>query len=116
MILTLKDKTIIEVLDKSISTSLFLTVKDEAALTTIRESLTDENLSNFTFGNGETKYGIYTNFTLASVSYTVNEDSTLSVNIILRQLSDIELRLAAIEEGQETQNDAIAEMSEVIYS
>ena len=48
--------------------------------------------------------------------YTVKEDGKLAVKITLRQKSDIEIRLDAIEAGQTTQNDAIAEMSEVIYS
>ena len=40
----------------------------------------------------------------------------LSLIHILHKYSDIEVRLNAIEAGQTTQNDAIAEMSEVIYS
>ena len=38
-----------------------------------------------------------------------------SINIVIEAEKE-EVRLAAVEAGQTTQNDAIAEMSEVIYS
>ena len=116
MVLTLKDKTTIDVLDTSIATYLALTVADEAALGKVRMALTNANLSSFTFGDGERAYGDYANFALVSISYTVKEDGKLAVKITLRQKSDIEIRLEAIEAEQATQNDAIADMSEVIYS
>ena len=116
MVLTLKDKTTIDVLDTSIATYLALTVADEAALGKVRMALTNANLSSFTFGDGERVYGDYANFALVSISYTVKEDGKLAVKITLRQKSDIEIRLEAIEAEHATQNDAIADMSEVIYS
>ena len=49
------------------------------------------------------------------MTYTEKDNKFIAV-YHLHKYSDIEVRLNAIEEGQATQNDAIAEMSEVIYS
>ena len=57
MVLTLKDKTTIDVLDTSTATSVALTVADEAALSKVRMALTNTNLSSFSFGDGERVYG-----------------------------------------------------------
>ena len=56
------------------------------------------------------------NLILKDILIQCTELENQQYNIALHKYSDIEVRLNAIEEGQATQNDAIAEMSEVIYS
>lgn len=81
-----------------------------------RQKLTDKNLSEFKFVNDNGNIiGNYENYTFDNVTYTEKDNKFIAV-YHLHKYSDIEVRLNAIEEGQATQNDAIAEMSEVIYS
>lgn len=73
-------------------------------------------MSEFKFVNDNGNIiGNYENYTFDNVTYTEKDNKFIAV-YHLHKYSDIEVRLNAIEEGQATQNDAIAEMSEVIYS
>ena len=56
--------------------------------------------------------GVYTDMTLADPAYHVNEDG--SVTISLREKTDIEKRLDALEESQDIQDGAIADLADVI--
>ena len=84
-----------------------------------RKKLTDKNLSAFRYIKDDTGeiIGEYKNYTFETVSYLYSEEkSVFESSFNIRQLSNIEVRIAAVEAWQTTQNDAIAEMSEVIYS
>ena len=106
MKIKLKDNTELTVTDACTSTSI------------VAEFISDENLSSFAYVNDEEEssvIGEYQNYTFESVTYAEKENIFVAT-FNIRQLSNIDVRLAAIEAGQTTQNDAIAEMSEVIYS
>lgn len=60
---------------------------------------------------GEEPHGIYKNLKLESVT-TNAEDSSVSVKMHIK--SEIEMRLDALEEGQEIQNGAIADLGTMI--
>lgn len=60
----------------------------------------------------ESVSGVYTDMILADPAYHVNEDE--SVTISLREKTDIEKRLDALEESQDIQDGAIADLADVI--
>ena len=118
MKIKLKDITELTVTESSTATSIVAEFTSAEEIEDFRKKLTDENLSSFAYVNDEEEssvIGEYQNYTFESVTYA-EKDNILVSTFNIRQLSNIEVRLAAIEAGQTVQNDAIAEMSEVVYS
>lgn len=90
-----------------------------ADLVTLHNDLMDSgNLKTVTFlmydpeTDQEKVIGVYTDMILADPAYHVNEDE--SVTISLREKTDIEKRLDALEESQDIQDGAIADLADVI--
>ena len=110
MNLRLKDGTEYPVLDSSTATLVEMELKSLEEIEDVRKALTKDNLAAFAFTSdaGEA-YGEYGNHVLAGVSYRV-EDGKYLADFALWQLSEVELRLDAMEEGQETQDGAIEEL------
>ena len=105
MKIKLKDNTELTVTESSTATKITADFSSAEDIENFRKKLTDEII------------GEYKNYTFETVSYLYSEEkSVFEASFNIRQLSNIEVRLAAVEAGQTTQNDAIAEMSEVIYS
>jgi len=79
-----------------------------------REKLTDASLKHIEFldntGSVAGKYDHYT-FT-GDVSYSFKDDVYMS-KYFLRQKTDVEIRLDALEAGQELQDGAITELAEI---
>ena len=116
MKIILKDNTELTVTEQCTVTTITAEFDSAADIEKFRQKLTDKNLSSFEYVNDDgNTMGKYENYTFDNVKYT-EKDSKFIALYYLHQYSDIEVRLNAIEEGQATQNDAIAEMSEVIYS
>ena len=108
MKIKLEDNTELTVTESCTATTITAEFDTAVEIEDNRQKLTDKNLSEFKFVNDNGNIiGNYENYTFDNVTYTVYH---------LHKYSDIEVRLNAIEAGQTTQNDAIAEMSEVIYS
>lgn len=66
-----------------------------------RKKLTNENLSEFEYQKGSNVIGEYKNYTFESVFYVENAGKLEAV-FLIRALSDIEIRLAAVEKGRST--------------
>nr|DAE69519.1 MAG TPA: hypothetical protein [Caudoviricetes sp.] len=116
MKIKLKDITELTVTESSTATTITAEFDTAVEIEDNRQKLTDKNLSEFKFVNDNGNIiGNYENYTFDNVTYTEKDNKFIAV-YHLHKYSDIEVRLNAIEEGQATQNDAIAEMSEVIYS
>ena len=116
MKIKLKDITEITVTESSTATTITAEFDTAVEIEDNRQKLTDKNLSEFKFVNDNGNIiGNYENYTFDNVTYTEKDNKFIAV-YHLHKYSDIEVRLNAIEAGQTTQNDAIAEMSEVIYS
>ena len=116
MKIKLKDITELTVTESSTATTITAEFDTAVEIEDNRQKLTDKNLSEFKFVNDNGNIiGNYENYTFDNVTYT-EKDNKFIAAYHLHKYSDIEVRLNAIEEGQATQNDAIAEMSEVIYS
>ena len=116
MKIKLEDNTELTVTESCTATTITAEFDTAAEIEDNRQKLTDKNLSEFKFVNDNGNIiGNYENYTFDNVTYTEKDNKFIAV-YHLHKYSDIEVRLNAIEEGQATQNDAIAEMSEVIYS
>lgn len=116
MKIKLKDNTELTVTESSTATTITAEFDTAVEIEDNRQKLTDKNLSEFKFVNDNGNIiGNYENYTFDNVTYTEKDNKFIAV-YHLHKYSDIEVRLNAIEEGQATQNNAIAEMSEVIYS
>lgn len=77
------------------------------------ESLAEifDGVTSFELSNSDgTVYGVYKN--LAFVNASVYDDNTASVTMRIK--GDIEIRLERLENGQEVQDGAIAELGEVV--
>lgn len=119
MKIKLKDNTELTVTEGCTATKITAEFFSAEEIENFRKKLTDENLAAFRYIKDDTGeiIGEYKNYTFETVSYLYSEEkSVFEASFNIRQLSNIEVRLAAVEAGQTTQNDAIAEMSEVIYS
>ena len=114
MKIKLEDNTELTVTESCTATTITAEFDTAVEIEDNRQKLTDKNLSEFKFVN-DNIIGNYENYTFDNVTYTEKDNKFIAV-YHLHKYSDIEVRLNAIEEGQATQNDAIAEMSEVIYS
>ena len=116
MKIKLEDNTELTVTESCTATTITAEFDTAVEIEDNRQKLTDKNLSEFKFVNDNVNIiGNYENYTFDNVTYTEKDNKFIAV-YHLHKYSDIEVRLNAIEEGQATQNDAIAEMSEVIYS
>ena len=116
MKIKLEDNTELTVTESCTATTITAEFDTAVESEDNRQKLTDKNLSEFKFVNDNGNIiGNYENYTFDNVTYTEKDNKFIAV-YHLHKYSDIEVRLNAIEEGQATQNDAIAEMSEVIYS
>ena len=111
MNLRLKDGTEYPVFDSSTDALVRMELESLEEVEDIRKSLTKDNLAAFEYTDDAGKaYGKYGHHVVASVSYRV-EDGKYLADFTLRELSEIELRLDALEEGQETQDGAIEELA-----
>ena len=89
---------------------------DETAAQAICAYLTGANLQHVEFqtDSGDS-YGVYDNLISDSApTRQTNDDGTVAVTISIRQKTDIELRLDALEVGHEINAGAIEELAEIV--
>lgn len=111
----LKDNTEIEVLQMPSLGSITVSVADVAAIQTLKDQLTVDNLSKVTIKNdaGLTT-GIYEDLNLND-RWTIKwTDDAIETTFGLAIKSDIEKRLGAVETGQSIQDGAIADLGTVV--
>lgn len=116
--IVLKDKTEILV-EGGTTTNIFTTVVvGTEGVKALLDSLTEENLSNIEMQNeAGLVCAVWENKTLGNVNVVnVTKTNNRRVTVTLADKDPVLMRLEALEAGQATQNDAIAEMSETIYS
>lgn len=114
MDIVLKDGTTQEVIEsKCESNKIVASFKTVEDMDAFRKKLTNDNLTTFKYQKDEKIIGEYENYTYESVSYVKN-DETIEATFSIRQLSDVEIRLAAVEQGQEAQDAAIGDLAEMM--
>lgn len=107
----------IEVEDGTYLGGIVHIAEDEAASVEVCAAITPEALAHVEFCSGETgeAYGIYDDLTLnAAPTRQTNEDETVTVTIRLREKSDLEKRVDALEESQAVQDGAIEDLGLVV--
>ena len=78
------------------------------------EKFTNENLSEVQIKNGDyLTVGTYKNLVLVSETSTVRPDKTILTSYSLREKTAEEVRLDALEDGQDVLNGAIADLGEI---
>ena len=113
MKILLKDKTTFDVLDTSTSNSLQVNYASIADVEALRASLTEENLSKFSFTDAEGNvYGTYEDYVFdGNVSYSVS-DGTYKATFSLRTKTTEEKQ----EEKIKILEEALLELSDVVYA
>ena len=107
----LKDGTLIELEAAASLTGITTIFTGWTAAAAVLPKLTNENLSSVQVQTGEgLTVGNYTDLVLQPGSWEEKADG-LYITISLREKTDIEKRLDAVETGQEVQDGAIAELA-----
>ena len=111
--LVLKNETIIELEAGASLGALQVATESRTAMLEMWEQLTPDNLSSVQVKNGDgLVVGNYTDLVLVSETSVVAPDDTVLTTYNLREKTDTEKRLDALEEGQEVQNGAIGDLGE----
>lgn len=109
-LLKLTDGTTIEIEDGARLDLIIHISENEADALNVCKAITPANVQHVEFmkQNAAEPYGVYDDIVLkATPTRSINEDGTITVIISLREKTDIEKRLDALDESQETQNEAI---------
>lgn len=95
----------------STSDKIFKDFSTVNELDSFREELSKENLSSFEYlSDTDEIIGKYENYILVNTEYTVKDDVYNAI-FTIRQLSDTEIRLDALESSQASQDNAIDELN-----
>ena len=111
----LKNGTIIELEAGASLGSIQVAAANRAAMVTTWEALTHDNLTAVQIKNGDgLVVGNYTNLVLVSETSMVAADGTVLTTYSLREKTDEEKRLDALEEGKAVQDGAIDDLGKVV--
>lgn len=112
--LILKNGTTIELESGSSLDAIKVATENRGAMLEQWEMLTPENLKEVKIQNGDgLTIGIYQELALLSETSVVDSDGSVLTTYSLREKTDTERRLEALEEGQEIQNGAISDLGSV---
>ena len=107
----LKDNTTIELEAGSSLANIQVAAADRADMVEIWGKLTEDNLSSVQIQTGAgLTVGTYTDLVLVSETSTVSPDGSVLTSYRLREKTDEEKRLGALEEGQAVQDGAISDL------
>ncbi|HJB17514.1 MAG TPA: hypothetical protein IAA05_16005 [Candidatus Blautia excrementipullorum] len=112
--LILKDGTTIELESGSSLDAIKAATENRETMLKQWEMLTPENLKEVKVQNGDgLTIGIYKELVLLSETSVVASDGSVLTTYSLREKTDTERRLEALEAGQEIQNGAISDLGSV---
>ena len=110
----LKDGTEIELESYSSLSELKVLSADKTDFAKLWDKMTDDNLSDVEIKSGA---GVvtakYTNLTLVNETSSITDDGILT-SFNIREKTDVENRLDALEAGQEVQNTAIDDLATTV--
>ena len=113
--LILKDKSVIELEAGASLNDIRVVSGSRAAMVDTWCRLTPDNLSAVTIKNGdEVAVGSYAGLVLENETSTILEDGSVLTSFNLREKTDIEKRLEAVEQGQQMQDEGIDELAGTI--
>ena len=112
--LILKDRTTIELESGSSLGAIKVAAENRGAMLEQWKMLTPENLKEGKVQNGDgLTIGSYQELVLLSETSVVDSDGSVLTTYSLREKTDTEKRLDALEAGQEVQNGAISDLGMV---
>lgn len=97
--------------------NVVVTLTDFASLQSLADALLNtDNLTNITFESNENVTGKYENMKLVKPLFHSVDivDEKVEVAFSLREKTELELEIDAIKEGQSVQDEAIAELKNVV--
>lgn len=107
----LKDNTTIEIEAGASLSNIQVAAADRAGMVAIWKKMTADNLSSVQIQTGDgLTVGTYTDLVLVSETSTVSPDGSVLTSYRLREKTDEEKRLDALEEGQEVLNGAVDDL------
>lgn len=107
----LKDNTTIELEAGASLANIQVAAADRADMVEIWGKLTEDNLSSVQIQTGDgLTIGTYTDLVLVSETSAVSPDGTVLTSYHLREKTDEEKRLDALEEGQEVLDGAVNDL------
>ena len=107
----LKDNTIIELEAGASLSNIQVAAADRADMVAIWEKMTADNLSSVQIQTGDgLTVRTYTDLVLVSETSTVSPDGSVLTSYRLREKTDEEKRLDALEEGQEVLDGAVNDL------
>lgn len=111
----LKNGTIIELEAGASLGALQVAAADRTAMVATWETLTPDNLATVQIKNGDgTVVGNYTDLVLVSETSVIATDGVVFTTYSLREKTDEEKRLDALETGQAVQDGAIGDLGEAV--
>lgn len=113
----LKDKTELKIMDGAGLNEITAVVSDWAALGGVADALTTAgNLDDVQFTTDETVTGKYVDMILESPLFSAVDvvGDEIRATFAIREKTDVEKRLDAVESGQGVQDRAIMEMKEML--
>ena len=112
--LILKDRTTIELESGAALGAIKVAAENRGAMLEQWKMLTPENLKEVKVQNGDgLTIGSYQELVLLSETSVVDSDGSVLTTYSLREKTDTEKRLDALEAGQEVQNGAISDLGMV---
>lgn len=112
--LTLKDGTVVTLEAYSNLDNIRVTAADRTAMLAVWSTLTEDNLAEIQVKNSEgVTVGKHTDLLLMSERSVVAEDGSVLTTYSLREKTDTEKRLDALEEGQEVLGGAVDDLGAV---
>lgn len=107
----LKDNTTIELEAGAYLQNIQVVSADRAGMVATWEKMTADNLSSVQIQTGDgLTVGTYTDLVLVSETSTVSPDGSVLTSYRLREKTDEEKRLDALEEGQEVLDGAVNDL------
>ena len=113
--LTLRDGKVIEMESGASLSDIKILSDSMEDMVVVCNSMTADNLANVTVKNSDgVVVGRYSDLVFVSETSVIQEDGTVLTSFNLREKTDTEKRLDAMESGQQTQDEAIGDLGQVV--
>lgn len=113
--LVLKNGAVVELEAGARLDSMEVVSESRMRMAAVWGEMTEDNLSEVQIRNGAgLTAGRYTDLVLVSETSVVRKDGTILTSFRLREKTDIEKRIDALEEGQEVQDGAIIDVAQIL--
>ena len=113
--LTLKDGTIIKMESGASLSDIKILSDSMEDMIVVCNSMTTDNLAKVTVKNSDgVVVGRYSDLIFVNETSTIQGDGTVLTSFNLREKTDSEKRLDAMESGQQTQDEAIGDLGQAV--